>query len=121
MVALRFATFGIIPLTETYFLFPYLAIGVFIRYFISNAKLGDPMHDRFVKVISAVMFTFIINIDPSVAYWPVLLCATLETVVGIGVSIYYPYNREVPFLENNAKYFIAVVVILIVLMILFGI
>ena len=81
MVALRFATFGIIPLTETYFLFPYMAIGVFIRYFISNAKLGDPMHDKFVKVISAVMFTFIINIDPTVAFWPVLLYACLETIV----------------------------------------
>lgn len=66
------------------------------------------------------MFTFIVNIDPTVKFWPVLLLATLESLIGIGVSLYYPYNRHVEFLEDNANLISIVVVGLLLIMILFG-
>ena len=46
-------------------------IGVIIRCFISHARPGDPYASRFVYVLSAILFSFVINIDPNVSY---LLC-----------------------------------------------
>lgn len=43
-------------------------IGVMIRCFISHARPGDPYASRFVYVLSAILFSFVINIDPNVSY-----------------------------------------------------
>ena len=78
------------------------------------------MNDKWVRLLSAIMFTFIINVDPFVNFIPVLLYATFESLFGISLSVYTHINRHVDYLETNATYFVAVTGVLVFLTIVFG-